>query len=71
MKKLGSGLLVVGAAALVLGLLGLLPGLLRLIGVEFQFVVTPWYAPFLAGLLLVAVGWFLRRQPVAPTRTGT
>ncbi len=69
MQKLGTGLLVVGAVALGVGLLSLLSVLLRLIGVEFRFVVTPWYGPFVAGLILAAVGWFLRQQRVMPARS--
>ena len=68
MQRLGQGLFFAGLAALVVGLLGLLSMLLRTLGVPFNFNVSPWYGPFLGGVLLVAVGWALRRQPVPVDR---
>lgn len=68
MQRLGNGLFYAGLAALVVGLLGLLSQLLRYLGVPFVFPVSPWYGPFLGGLLLTAVGWALRRQPVSADR---
>jgi hypothetical protein len=64
MRGLGNVLFFAGLASFVIGLLGLLSLLLRQLGVPFVFAVTPWYGPFLGGLLLTAVGWALRRQPV-------
>ncbi len=64
MQKLGKVLFFAGLAAFVIGLLGLISLVLRYLGVPFVFPVTPWYGPFLGGLLLVAVGSALRRQSV-------
>jgi tetrahydromethanopterin S-methyltransferase subunit C len=64
MQGLGTGLLVVGAVALGVGLLGLLSMLLRRLGIEFRFVVDPWYGPLLGGLALLVVGRLLRRRLV-------
>jgi hypothetical protein len=68
MHRLGKILTVVGIAAIVVGLLGLLSLLLQKLGVEFAFVVAPWYGPFLGGVLLVGIGVLLRRRPSQPDR---
>lgn len=68
MQRLGQWLFFAGLAALVVGLLGLLSVLLRKLGVPFVFDVSPWYGPFLGGILIAAVGWALRRQPVSVDR---
>lgn len=66
MIRLGTGLLIVGMVALAIGLLGLLSMGLRWLGVPFVFAVSPWYGPFLGGLLLASIGWFLRRRSGLP-----
>lgn len=65
MQRIGNGLFYAGLVALLVGLLGLLSQLLRSVGVPFVFPVSPWYGPFLGGLLLAAVGFALRRKPVS------
>ena len=68
MQRLGYGMFYAGLAAMVVGLLGLLSQLLRYVGVPFVFTVSPWYGPFLGGVLLTVVGWALRRQPLSADR---
>jgi TM2 domain-containing membrane protein YozV len=68
MQRLGTGLLIAGLVAVAIGLLGLLSLLLQRLGVAFVFAVTPWYGPFLGGVLLAAFGWFLRRRSGIPAR---
>lgn len=62
MQRIGNGLLLTGAVAIVIGLLGLLSMLANWLGVAFVFPVKPWYGPFLGGVLLTAIGWFVRRK---------
>ena len=69
MRQLGAGLMIAGAVALVVGLMGLLSMLLQSMGVAFVFAVTPWYGPFLGALVLLGVGWFVRRQATTPARS--
>ena len=60
MSKLPATLITVGVVCLVIGLLGLLSKLLAFTDVDFVFRVTQWYGPFIAGLVLVAIGWIIR-----------
>jgi hypothetical protein len=62
MQRIGNGLLIAGIVAIVIGLLGLLSMLANRLGVAFVFPVKPWYGPFLGGVVLAAVGWFVRRR---------
>ena len=60
MPKLPANLIIIGVVSLVIGLLGLLSKLLVLMGVNFEFRVTPWYGPLIGGLVLIAIGWIMR-----------
>ena len=62
MQRFGSYLVIAGIVALVVGCLGLVARLLGWVGFGFDILVTPWYGPFLGGLLLIIAGRLLERQ---------
>lgn len=66
MQRLGTGLSIAGMVAFAIGLIGLMSRIVQWLGVAFVFAVSPWYGPFLGGLLLAAIGWFLRRSSRIP-----
>lgn len=65
MHRFGNILVIVGIIALVVGVVGVIARLLGWVGVGFEFLVTPWYGPFLGGLLLIIAGRLLER-PATP-----
>ncbi|VTS08276.1 hypothetical protein [Tuwongella immobilis] len=62
MQSLGTTLLVIGIGCVAVGTVGLVSVLLGMLGVSFEFIVRPWYGPFLGGALLAGIGWSVRRQ---------
>ncbi|APZ92054.1 hypothetical protein [Fuerstiella marisgermanici] len=62
MAKVASTLTIIGVVCLGVGLLGLLSKLLALANVDFTFVVSPWYGPFFAGIVLSLAGWMMRSK---------
>ncbi len=56
------GLIGFGVLLMFVALLGVVSRLVRPAGIEFVFLITSFWAPFLFGAALVAIGFFLRSR---------